>query len=86
MRDLARRLEEKADLIKHGELGDITDQHDVIRGLLREAAERVSLLETLLTPMAFSYVRYDDSAKVKLETEIDMADVGQFLEVLAENV
>ena len=85
MRDLAKRLDDMAGLIKHGELGDVTDQHDVIRGLLREASERVSLLESLLSPMAFSYVRYDDSAKVKLETEIDMAEVREFLEVLAEN-
>ena len=85
MRDLARRLDDMASLIKHGELGDITDQHDVIRSLLREASERIGLLEALLTPMAFSYVRRDSSAEVKLETEIDIADVGQFLELLAEN-
>lgn len=86
MRDLPKRLDDAAGVIKYGEKEHIDGQLDAMRGLLREASERITLLETLTTPLAFSYKREGDFAHVKLEGELDMADVGQFLEVLAENV
>jgi len=74
-----------ANNIKYDEEEHIVAQRDAMRALFREASERISLLEALVTPLAFSYRREGDVAHVKLEGELDMADAGQFLEVLAEN-
>lgn len=86
MSDLAKRLENAASTVKYDSHSIDWEKHDMIFSLLREASSRITLLETLVTPLAFSYRREGDFAHVKLEGELDMEDVGQFLEVLAGSI
>ena len=86
MKDLVKRLDEAASTMKYAPESVDWEKHDTMLSLLREAAARVSLLESLVTPLTFSFKREDGYADVKLEGQLDLDDVSQFLEVIAENI
>lgn len=87
MRDLMQRLEEMASTLKHYPHESITwEDADVIRGLLREAASAVGVIQALLGPEKFSYKRIGvETLQVKITTTLDSAEVEMLIPLFAEH-
>lgn len=87
-RDLMQRLEQMAGFLKHGEPEEITkwENLDQIRGLLREAASAVGVIQALLGPEKFSYKRIGvETLQVKITTTLDSAEVEMLIPLFAEH-
>lgn len=89
MRDLAGRLEDMAVTIKHYPESVDDEQMDQIKGMLREAAEQLGIIDRLLkSDLKYKRTTVDNEPfmQVRLTAELDVDELSRLLEMIAERI
>lgn len=85
-RDLASRLNQKADWLKYREPGPLTwEEEDEIKGLLREAAGMIGMCSALLGPDELNLKRTEEGTEVTIRTVLQPEEVEDLIPLFAEH-